>query len=216
MTRNAAARAGLNPDALPDFAKLLEPREIDARMPEGAVHQGLAVRAKPLDPLDIDEVVLKAERPLAILDQVTDPQNVGAVFRSAAAFGFGGVVLQTRRAPALGGALAKAAAGAIETVPEIRTVNISRAIEALTSAGWRVIGLAGEAEQSLAEAVNTPQPIAIVLGAEGAGLRPGVAEACSMLARIPIHAGMESLNVSNAAAIAFYEATRDQSSRGRL
>jgi 23S rRNA (guanosine2251-2'-O)-methyltransferase len=181
---------------------------MDERLPPGAVHQGLAVRCKSLDGLDITEAVAMPERPLVILDQVTDPQNVGAVFRSAAAFGVGGVVMQTRNAPALGGALAKAAAGAIERVEEIRAVNLSRAIDALRDAGWCVIGLDGAAEQTIEEAFAGDEPLAIVLGAEGGGIRPGVAKACSGLARIPIGVAMESLNVSNAAAIAFYEAAK--------
>lgn len=208
VSPNAAARAGLDPQKLPAFASLMEPRDIDERLPPGAVHQGLAVRCKPLDGPDIADVVIQPDRPLVILDQVTDPQNVGAIFRSAAAFGVAGVVMQTRNAPALGGALAKAAAGAIEDVAEIRAVNISRAIDALTDAGWTVIGLDGTAELSLAQALDTDGPVAIVMGAEGEGIRQGVAKACSMLARIPMQPGMESLNVSNAAAIAFYEAAR--------
>jgi 23S rRNA (guanosine2251-2'-O)-methyltransferase len=208
VSRNAAHRAGLDPEALPKFAELLDPKEIDYRLPPGAVHQGLAVRCAPLDGPDISDAAIRPERPLVILDQLTDPQNVGAVFRSAAAFGIAGVVMQTRNAPLLGGALAKAAAGAIERVDEIRAVNLSRAIDALVDAGWRVIGLDGSAEQTLDQAFAGPEPLAIVLGAEGAGIRPGVAKACTGLARIPIGAGMESLNVSNAAAIAFYEAAR--------
>jgi 23S rRNA (guanosine2251-2'-O)-methyltransferase len=202
MTRTAAERAGLDLNALPRFAHIMEPGEIDLKLPPGAVHQGLAVRCRPFDGMDIAEAAARPDRPLVILDQVTDPQNVGAIFRSAAAFGVAGVVMQTRNAPALGGALAKAATGAIEKVDEIRAVNLSRAIDALVDAGWKVIGLDGTAEQTLDEA------FAIVMGAEGAGLRQGVAKACSGLARIPIGAEMESLNVSNAAAIAFYEAAR--------
>jgi 23S rRNA (guanosine2251-2'-O)-methyltransferase len=208
LTRNAAQRIGLDPDALPPQARLVEAREIDQRLPPGAVHQGAAVRALPLDPVDINDFVVLPDKPLVILDQVTDPQNVGAIFRSAAAFGFGGVVMQTRNAPALGGALAKAAAGAVESVDEIRAVNISRAIDTLRDAGWRVIGLEGSAGRTLDEALACPEPVAVVMGAEGAGLRPGVAKACTELARIAIGAEMESLNVSNAAAIAFYETAR--------
>jgi 23S rRNA (guanosine2251-2'-O)-methyltransferase len=208
LTRNAALRLGLDPEAPPPFVKLMEPREIDHRLPEGAVHQGACVRAAPLEALDISDVVALPDRPLVILDQLTDPQNVGAVFRSAAAFGFGGVVMQTRRAPGLGGALAKAAAGGIETTPEVRAVNLARAIDALTDAGWTVVGLDGGATEALAESFAAPGPLAIVLGAEGSGLRPAVANACSRLARIPMPGDMESLNVSNAAAIAFYEASR--------
>ncbi|MDP3737913.1 MAG: TrmH family RNA methyltransferase [Hyphomonadaceae bacterium] len=208
VSRNGAVRAGLDLEALPKFAELLDPKEIDLRLPAGAVHQGLAVRCAPLEGLDLSEAVVRPEQPLVILDQVTDPQNVGAVFRSAAAFGIGGVIMQTRNAPALGGALAKAATGAIERVEEIRAVNLSRAIDALRDAGWRVIGLDGSAEQTLDEAFAGDEPLAIVLGAEGAGIRQGVAKACTGLARIPIGAAMESLNVSNAAAIAFYEAAK--------
>lgn len=211
LTRNAAQRLGLDPEAPPAYAKLLEPREIDHRLPEGAVHQGAGLRCAPLDPLEISDVAAQPDKPLVILDQVQDPQNVGAVFRSAAAFGFGGVVMQTRRAPALGGALAKAAAGAIELVPEVRAVNLARAVDALVDAGWTVIALAGEAQATLAEAFTGPGPFAVVLGAEGPGVRPAVANACSSLARIPMAAGMESLNVSNAAAIAFYEASARRS-----
>ena len=208
VSPNAAERAGLDARSLPKFMELMEPKEIDLRLPPGAVHQGLAVRCKPMDGPDIADVAVQPEKPLVILDQVTDPQNVGAIFRSAAAFGIGGVVMQTRNAPALGGALAKAATGAIEIVDEIRAVNLSRAIDALTDAGWKVIGLDGTAEQTLDEAFAGPEPLAIVMGAEGEGLRQGVAKACSGLARIPIGSQMESLNVSNAAAIAFYEASR--------
>ncbi len=208
ISPRAVERVGLDPTALPKFAQLMEPRELDEKLPPGAVHQGIAVRCRALDGLDISEAVMRPEQPLAILDQVTDPQNVGAIFRSAAAFGVGGIVMQTRNAPVAGGALAKAAAGAIETVEEIRAVNISRAIGTLTDAGWKVIGLDGTAELTLEEAVRGPEPVAIVLGAEGAGIRHGVGKACSVLARIPMQPGMESLNVSNAAAIAFYEMMR--------
>lgn len=208
ISQSAAQRAGIDLLALPGHAEVLDARELDLRLPPGAVHQGFAVRCRPLEGIDIEDAVARPERPLVILDQVTDPQNVGAIFRSAAAFGVGGVVMQSRNAPALGGALAKAAAGAIEHVGEIRAVNLSRAIDALVEAGWKVIGLAGEAEQTLDEAFSGTEPLAVVMGAEGAGLRRAVAKACSGLARIPIGAEMESLNVGAAAAIAFYEAAR--------
>lgn len=207
-TRNAANRAGMNPEALPPNVSLVEPGELDERLPPGAVHQGIAVLAEQLEGLALEDAIMRPERPLAILDQVTDPQNVGAILRSAAAFGFGGVVQQTRHAPPLGGALAKAAAGAVEIVPEIRVVNISRAIDALNDAGWLVVGLAGEGDMELRAALSDPRPIALVLGAEGAGVRQGVAKACALLAKIPMSGAIESLNVSNAAAIAFYEASQ--------
>ncbi len=208
VSPRAAERAGLDINALPRFAHVMEPRDIDMKLPPGAVHQGLAVRCRELDGIDIADAAMRPEHTLAILDQVTDPQNVGAIFRSAAAFGVGAVVMQTRNAPVAGGALAKAAAGAIEVVDEVRTVNISRAIDALTDAGWNVVGLDGSAELTLDQAIAGPEPVAIVLGAEGAGIRHGVAKACTRLARIPMQPGMESLNVSNAAAIAFYEAMK--------
>ena len=208
LTRNAAHRIGLDPDALPEYARLEEPRDIDRRVPDSAVHQGAVLRADPLEPADFDDVMISGDGPLVLLDQVTDPQNVGAVFRSAAAFGARAVILQTRKAPPLSGSLAKAAVGAIETVPECRVVNIARSIDALKDAGWHVVGLAGEAGTGIAEAFAQPRPLAIVLGAEGAGMRQLVAESCSQLAHIPILPGMESLNVSNAAAIALYEAGR--------
>lgn len=211
FSRNAAQRLGLDPDALPDHARLAEPRDIDQMLPEGAVHQGAMLKADFLEPAALDDVIAKGG-PVVILDQVTDPMNVGAILRSAAAFGFQAMVLQTRKAPPLAGALAKAAVGAVETVAEARVVNISRAIETLADAGWSVVGLAGEAEFELSQAFNSDQPLAVVMGAEGSGLRPSVAKACTALARIPISSAMESLNVSNAAAITFYEASRRRTS----
>jgi 23S rRNA (guanosine2251-2'-O)-methyltransferase len=142
-----------------------------------------------------------------VLDQVTDPQNVGAILRSAAAFGVVGAVLQDRHAPKLSGALAKAAAGAIEQIPVTRVVNLSRAIDQLSQAGWRVVGLAGEAERGLGEVLDG-SPTVLVLGSEGEGLRRLVAEHCDELAKIPMPGDFESLNVSAAAAVALYEATR--------
>lgn len=212
LSRNAAQKLRLDPDHLPAFAKLVEPRALDDHLPDGAVHQGVAVRAAALEPTALEDAAA-GHGPLLVLDQVTDPQNVGAIYRSAAAFGVKGVVMQTRKAPPLQGALAKAAAGAVETVDEIRVVNIARALDALSDAGWNVVGLAGEAATSLETALDDTAPTAIVLGAEGTGLRPAVASACSQLARIPIRADMESLNVSNAGAIAVYELARSASNK---
>ncbi len=201
-TDNAARRLGLQ------AAEIVSAREIDRLLPPGAVHQGVALEADPLEPQPLEDVTEAAPGRIAVLDQVSDPHNLGAIFRSAAAFGVGALVLQTRHAPPVTGVVAKSAAGAVETVAECRVVNIARALEALTDAGWRTVGLAGAGEAALAEVCDGVDRLAIVLGAEGQGLRPAVAKACDALARIPIAPQMESLNVSNAAAIAFYEASR--------
>lgn len=183
-------------------------KEIDHRLSPGAVHQGIALRVDPLEEVVLEDAIEAGATRIAVLDQVSDPHNMGAIFRSAAAFGFTGLVLQTRNAPPITGIVAKSAAGAIETVSEIRAVNIARALEQLGDAGFHTVGLAGEGKRTLDQAVSGAAKIAVVLGAEGSGLRPAVAKACAELARIPIAPQMESLNVSNAAAIAFYEASR--------
>ncbi|HXQ11078.1 MAG TPA: RNA methyltransferase [Caulobacteraceae bacterium] len=187
--------------------EILPPAEIARALPPGAAHQGLALKTPPLEPSDIDAVATPAGGLILVLDQVTDPQNVGAIFRSAAAFGARAIVLQERHAPPLAGALAKAAAGAIERVPHVRAVNLSRALDALADRGWRAIGLDAEAPASLAETLDA-RPTALVLGSEGEGLRRLVAEHCDALARIPMAGGFESLNVAAAAAVALYEAAR--------
>lgn len=186
------------------------PEEIDELLKEGAVHQGLATLVEPLRRVQIEGACAPAEtgRPVLILDQITDPQNIGALFRSAAAFGARAVIVQDRRTPPLAGALAKAAAGAIEKIPCVEVVNIARAIEDLQSIGYFCAGLAGEAEAEIA--ALPAAPLALVMGAEGDGLRRLVAEKCDQLFRIPIHAEMESLNVSTAAAITLYEAQRSR------
>ncbi len=210
MSRNAAVRAGLDPEALPKFAELMEPRDLDVRLPGGAVHQvhrgspcrrstGRTFRMRRCAP----------RKPLVILDQVTDPQNVGAVFRSAAAFGIAGVVMQTRNSPLLGGALARGGGGAIEQVDDIRAVNISRAIDELTDAGWRVIGARWVCGTDAGGGVRGTGAAGHRAGRGGAGIRQGDAEGLARgWRRSPWGEGMESLNVSNAAAIAFYEAQR--------
>lgn len=203
-TRNAAQR-------LPDGVDvhILDPDAIDGMLPPGAVHQGLAVRAFPLEPLELEAACAPPDgRSVLILDGVTDPQNVGAAFRSAAAFGARAVILQDRKSPPLTGVLAKAAAGAIELVPHVRVVNLGRAVETLRALGYVTVSLEGEVDLSIAEALSDKRSAALVLGAEGKGVRPGVAEACEKRARIPIAPAMESLNVSAAAAIALYEAAR--------
>ena len=208
-TKNAADKLSADQVARADL-KDASPKDIAQKLPDAAVHQGLAVRVRPLEGLTLDEVA-QTDGPIVLLDEVTDPQNVGAIFRVAVAFGAVGVVLQSRRSAAINGTLAKAAAGALETVAEVRCVNLARAIDALRDADWNVVGLAGESATPIDEAVSPSRgKLALVIGAEGKGIRPSVANACSTLARIPISAAMESLNVSNAGAIALYEASRSR------
>lgn len=185
------------------------PDAIDRLLHAGAVHQGVALECFDLDRARLKEVCDPdgGRRPVVVLDQITDPQNIGAIMRTAAAFNARASIVQERRTPPLAGALAKAAAGAVETLPCVKAVNIARALEALKDLGYHCAGLAGEGARPIHE-LPKDRPIAIVLGAEGAGLRQLVAATCDQLYRIPIAPAMESLNVSNAAAIALYEATR--------
>ncbi len=185
----------------------LDPQAIGHNLPAGAVHQGVALRIPHLQAWGLDAFEARPGAVLLMLDQVTDPQNVGAILRSAAAFGASGVVLQDRHAPKLAGALAKAAAGAVDKIPSARVINLSRALEELAELGWRAVGLAGGAEKTLEQALDGG-PTVLVLGSEGEGLRRLVAEHCDDLARIDMPGGFESLNVSAAAAVALYEAAR--------
>jgi len=205
-TRNAAADLGRE-------AEIMEPRDLD-RMLGDAVHQGVAALVDPLPELDTADAAERGPL-LLVLDQVTDPQNVGALFRTAAAFGAGAVIQQDRKSPPVTGALAKAAAGAVETVADVRVVNIARALEELKDAGFQIVGLAGEGVADV-ESVFADRPIAVVMGAEGKGLRPLVAETCDVLARIDIDPAMESLNVSAAAAVALSAARRAARRHGAI
>ena len=176
------------------------------------MHQGLALEARPLDAIDLEDVLATipaegAPQILLLLDQVTDPHNVGAILRSAAAFAALAVVVPEHGAPPVTGALAKAASGALEAVPLVRS-HQSRALPRAVKAGrlWS-IGLDSEAPEELA-AIELPARIALVLGAEGAGLRRLVREQCDYLARLPTRGTLHSLNVSNAAAVALYALTQ--------
>jgi 23S rRNA (guanosine2251-2'-O)-methyltransferase len=177
-------------------------------VPSDAPHQGVVIEAEPLDEVWLDDVLQRAgdRSVVLVLDQVTDPHNVGAILRSAAAFGAIGIVTQDRHSPAESGVVAKAASGALERVPWARVVNLARALEEIAEAGFWRIGLAGDAETELKNALG-PKRVALVLGAEGPGLRPNTREHCDALARLPISDAVESLNVSNAAAVALYAAS---------
>jgi 23S rRNA (guanosine2251-2'-O)-methyltransferase len=175
-----------------------------------APHQGMVLEVEPLESPWLGDVLADAEgsrHPLLVLDQVTDPHNVGAILRSAAAFEAVAIVTQDRHAPNESGALAKAASGTLEVVPWVRVVNLSRALDEIGEAGFWRIGLAGGVELTLDKALGETRP-ALVLGAEGEGLRPNTAAHCDELAKLPISSAVESLNVSNAAAIALYAAAR--------
>ena len=177
-------------------------------VPHDAPHQGVVIEVEALEDAWLDGILGGAgERAvLLVLDQVTDPHNVGAILRSAAAFRAIGIVTQDRHSPPESGVVAKAASGALERVPWVRVVNLARALEEIGEAGFWRIGLAGDAEMDLKQALGSPR-IALVLGAEGPGLRPNMREHCDTLARLPISDAIESLNVSNAAAVALYAAS---------
>jgi 23S rRNA (guanosine2251-2'-O)-methyltransferase len=187
---------------------LAEVTDLARLVPHDAPHQGVVIEVEPLEDAWLDELLNPAgERAvLLVLDQVTDPHNVGAILRSAAAFGAVGIVTQDRHSPPESGVIAKAASGALERVPWVRVVNLARALEEIGEAGYWRIGMAGDAETDLEAALGPPR-IALVLGAEGAGLRPNTREHCDALARLPISDAIESLNVSNAAAVALYAAS---------
>jgi len=187
---------------------LADVADLGRLVPHDAPHQGVVVEVEPLEEVWLDAILNEAPEQdvLLVLDQVTDPHNVGAILRSAAAFGAIGIVTQDRHSPPESGALAKAASGALERVPWARVVNLARALEEIGEAGFWRIGLTGDATSELKDALG-PARVALVLGAEGPGLRPNTREHCDALARLPIGDAIESLNVSNAAAVALYAAS---------
>ncbi len=179
---------------------------MDHLLGRDSVHQGAALLADPLATPPLTQV-LERPGPVLVLDQVTDPRNVGAIMRSAAAFGACAVIVQDRNAPEESGALAKAASGALEKLPLLRAVNIARTLIALKAAGLWVIGLDAGGD-NLSGTALAERRVALVLGAEGEGLRRLTRETCDEVAGLSMAGGMESLNVSAAAAIAMYELSR--------
>jgi 23S rRNA (guanosine2251-2'-O)-methyltransferase len=204
-TRDGAAIMNFPKDVAVTLADVAD---LGRLVPHDAPHQGVVIEVEPLEDAWLGDILSAADdrAVLLVLDQVTDPHNVGAILRSAAAFGVAGIVTQDRHSPPESGVVAKSASGALERVPWARVVNLARALEEIGEAGFWRIGLAGDADMSLAEALG-PQRVALVLGAEGPGLRPNTREHCDALARLPISDAVESLNVSNAAAVALYAAS---------
>lgn len=203
------ALAGLDiPSSIPiTFANAAD---LGRLVPSDAPHQGLVAEVDPLEEMWLADLLAQGaddNRPLLVLDQVTDPHNVGAILRSAAAFDALGIVTQDRHAPSETGTLARSAAGTLEAVPWCRVVNLARALEEIAEAGFWRIGLTGHAQGTLAQVMGDQRKIALVLGAEGEGMRQNTEAHCDELAKLPISDKVESLNVSNAAAIALYAVT---------
>lgn len=202
----AAKLSRMAPAAAPD---ILDRQALERLLPPGAVHQGVALSADALAQPDLEDIIARAgdAATLVILDQVTDPHNIGAVLRSAAAFGALAVLQTERGAPAATGIVAKSASGALEAVPLVAVTNLARALERLKAENFWCVGLDGEADRTLAEAAPSGR-VALVLGAEGKGLRRLTRAHCDLLARLPTRPPVSSLNVSNAAAVALYELAR--------
>jgi 23S rRNA (guanosine2251-2'-O)-methyltransferase len=211
-TENALRRLGDEGIALSIEPELVRPDAIAARLTPDAVHQGLLLEADPLPSPEIEELDADAGVVL-VLDQITDPHNVGAILRTAAAFAVAAIVTTARHSPEATGVLAKSASGALEWVPIIAVQNLARGLAALKERGFLVVGLDSEGTADLA-ATNLPAPLALVLGAEGKGLRQGTRAQCDRLARLDLPGVIKSLNVSNAAVLALYIATRARATGG--
>jgi len=202
-TENAARRLTDEGVALPAPPEIVRPDAIAAQLGPDAVHQGLLAEADPLPSPEIEEL---SEGIALVLDQITDPHNVGAILRSAAAFAVGAIVLTARHSPEATGVLAKSASGALEHVPLVVVQNLARGLAALKERGFLLIGLDSSGESDLA-ALPLEAPLALVLGAEGKGLRQLTRTTCDHVARLELPGAITSLNVSNAAAIGLYIAT---------
>ncbi|MBB5701720.1 23S rRNA (guanosine2251-2'-O)-methyltransferase [Ochrobactrum daejeonense] len=205
-TRNGFARLEIGEaESLPFPVEIVDPKDIDKETGSEAVHQGVMIEAEPLRTKKLSE--LKDSPLLLVLDQVTDPHNVGAIMRSAVAFGAGALITTSRHSPQETGVLAKAASGALELIPHIEVRNLAEAIEELHGLGFQTIGLDSEGPLEM-EATLSGDRIALVLGAEGKGLRQKTRETVTALARLDMPGEIKSLNVSNAAAISLYAAER--------
>lgn len=210
LVATRAGKAKLAPSGQsPVRAEIVDRDALEALLPFGAVHQGVALHAVPLPNIALEDVIKRApdDACIVVLDQVTDPQNVGAIMRSAAAFGATAIILQDRHAPPVTGALAKAASGAVESLPMVRVTNLSRALDVMKSAGYWCVGLDGEANITLPD-VKLNGRVGLVMGAENSGLRRLIAENCDTLARLPTSRKFGILNVSAASAAALYEVAR--------
>jgi len=204
VSQNAVARLEIeNIEALPFEVEICHPSEIDKLLGDDSVHQGALLITRPLSPRPLSN--LNETQLVIILDQVTDPHNVGAIIRSAVAFGAGALITTQRHSPSESGVLAKSASGALELIDLIEERNLAEAIEAIQAQGFQTIGLDSEAPEALEEAFRGER-IALVLGAEGKGLRQKTRSVCSNLARLDMPGAIKSLNVSNATAIALYAA----------
>jgi 23S rRNA (guanosine2251-2'-O)-methyltransferase len=180
-------------------------------LPDGAVHQGIAVLCEPLPRVELDAVLKQStsnRRIVLVLDQITDPHNAGAILRTAAAFGVDAIVVQDRHSPPESGVLAKAASGALDLVPIVHVVNIARTLEELGRRQFWRIALTGDGDDSLKDIAHSGDAV-LVLGSEGTGIRKLVRERCDVSAYLPIEPAIDSLNVSNAAAVALYELRRN-------
>ena len=201
LSENAVRRLADENIALPVTPEIVRPALIDARLGPDAVHQGLLAEADPLPSPDIDE--LPQEGIVLVLDQITDPHNVGAIMRSAAAFAVKAIVTTARHSPEATGVLAKSASGALELVPLVTVQNLARALTAMNDQGFMTVGLDSQGSENLGS-VALRQPLALVLGAEGKGLRQLTRDTCSVVARLDMPGEIKSLNVSNAAVLALY------------
>jgi 23S rRNA (guanosine2251-2'-O)-methyltransferase len=201
LTENAARRLGEENIALRITPDIVRPAEIDRLLGPDAVHQGFYAEADPLAAPDID--TLAADGIVLVLDQITDPHNVGAILRSAAAFAVKAIVTTARHSPEATGVLAKSASGALELVPLVTVQNLARALTRLNERGFLTVGLDSEGAEDLSR-IALRAPLALVLGAEGKGLRQLTRQTCSHLARLDMPGAIKSLNVSNAAVLALY------------